>query len=286
MQQPSFRIYHPERRTSSVVFAAPHSGRDYCDELMSRSSLDAHLIRSSEDAFVDQLFETVSHTGCPLLVANKPRAYLDLNRGTEELDPALISDLEKRNLNPRISSGLGVVPRVVANGRAIYEGKLSRAEVDKRINRHWHPYHNALQGLLDSSRAEFGHSVLVDLHSMPHEAIESTARSRVPFPEIVLGDRFGAACGSDVILKIEAAFKRVGFRVARNTPFAGAYITQRYGRPSRNQHAVQVEIDRSLYMDETTIRPNADFEHIQKRLVIAAQEIADIGRRSVRLAAE
>jgi len=286
MSEQSYHVFHPDARSSAVVFAAPHSGRDYCDELMSRSVLDAHAIRSSEDAFVDELFDSVPTAGCPLLVAQKPRAFLDLNRGIEELDPALIQDLDKRHLNPRISSGLGVIPRVVANGQAIYHGKLSRAEVDRRIVQHWHPYHGALQSLLDESRDRFGKAILVDLHSMPHEAIESTGRTRVPYPEIVLGDRFGAACGSDIITRIEAAFADAGFRVARNTPFAGAYVTQRYGRPSRNQHAVQVEIDRSLYMDETAICPNGNFNRIQRMLARVVQDIADIGRDDLRVAAE
>lgn len=278
MSEPSFRVFHPANRSSSVVFAAPHSGRDYCDELMRRSVLDPHSIRTSEDAFVDDLFASVPQHGCPLMVAQKPRAYLDLNRGSEELDPALIENLEKRHLNPRISSGLGVVPRVVANGRAIYSGKLTRDEAEARIQRHWHPYHDRLQELLDESRASFGQAILVDLHSMPHEAIDSMARTRVPHPEVVLGDRFGAACGAEIVQQVEATFVNAGFRVARNTPFAGAFITQRYGRPSRKQHAIQIEIDRSLYMDEATITPNGDFERIQSLMNHVAESIAAIGR--------
>lgn len=282
----SFSIRHPSDRKSAVVFAAPHSGRNYCDTLLSRSVLDAHAIRSSEDAFVDHLFADVPDFGCPLLVAQTPRAFIDLNRSVDELDPALIAGLEKRSLNPRISSGLGVVPRVVAGGRAIYRGKLTRSEADARIRDHWHPYHKALQSLLDESHAAFGQAILIDLHSMPHEAIETTARARIPFPEIVLGDRFGAACGGHFVDRIESAFTANGFRVARNTPFAGAYVTQRYGRPSRRQHAVQVEIDRSLYMDETAIEPNSDFEEIRRRLTCVIRALAALGRPELSMAAE
>lgn len=286
MTKPSYRVYHPAQRSGAVVFAAPHSGRDYCRDLMSKTVLDSHAIRSSEDAFVDELFASVPACGCPLLVAQKPRAYLDLNRGPEELDPALIDGIGKRHLNPRISSGLGVIPRVVANGRAIYTGKLSLRDAEARIRDHWHPYHAKLQGLLDETRSVFGRAILLDLHSMPHEAIENTGRTRTPFPDIVLGDRFGAACDGEITDQVEEAFRAAGFRVARNTPFAGAYVTQRYGRPSRNQHALQIEIDRSLYMDEASICPNENFNAVQRGLMSVVKAIAAIGRDDQRVAAE
>lgn len=287
MPQPSHRILAPKALGTGVVFASPHSGAAYEDAFLRKSVLDGMAIRSSEDAFVDKLFDAVPLMGAPLLVADVPRAFVDLNRAADELDPALIDGARGASHNPRISSGLGVIPRVVANGRAIYRGKIPMAEARLRLAEHWHPYHRALRGLLDEARVQFGSTILIDCHSMPHEAIDQAggASNR---PDIVLGDRFGAACGATIMRRIEQAFVDAGFKVARNAPFAGAYVTQHYGRPSRAQHAVQVEIDRALYMDEATIQPLPQFDAVKRRLTRAISDIAEIGRpaRSMPLAAE
>lgn len=286
MPKVAFTTYEPERSTSCVVFASPHSGSDYCDEFMAQTILDSRVIRSSEDAFVDQLFLSAPEFGSHLLMAGAPRAYIDLNRSPDELDPALIEGVRRQGHNPRVASGLGVIPRVVSNGRAIYRGKIPMTEVRRRIDGFWTPYHAELGRLLDQSRARFGRAILVDCHSMPHEAMDGVSRKVARRPEIVLGDRFGAAAGADIVDRIEAAFVRAGFAVARNAPFAGAYITQAYGRPSRQQHAVQIEIDRSIYMDEATILPNARFEQVRALLRGVVSEIASIGYEDLPLAAE
>lgn len=286
MTPSAYHVKYPEKHRSCVVFASPHSGRNYGDSFLQRSVLDRRAIRSSEDAFVDRLFEAASQHGAMLLCADVPRAFVDLNRSTDELDPALIQGVRRQGHNPRVASGLGVIPRVVANGRAIYRGKLTLTEAQARIDDYWIPYHNMLQLLLDRTHRRHGQSVLIDCHSMPHEAIDGMARGGMPAPHIVLGDRFGATCGADIVDQIETAFTAAGFIVARNTPFAGAFITQSYGRPSRRQHAVQVEIDRSLYMDEATIAPNADFAAVQQALSVAIKDIARIGPVQMPLAAE
>ena len=278
MHRLAFQITHPERRTTSVVFASPHSGRDYPRSFLRQSALNEHAIRSSEDAFVDDLFESAPAHGAPLLCASVPRAYVDLNRSADELDPALIEGVRKAGHNPRVASGLGVVPRVVANGQVIYTGKISRAEADRRIETYWRPYHAALRLQLTEAQRQFGQAILIDCHSMPHEAMDSVARSGVRRPDVVLGDRFGAAAGEQIVDRIEEAFYQAGLVVTRNTPFAGAYITQHYGRPSNGHHAVQVEIDRSLYMDEQSIRPNSRFRTFKRLLDGVIGEIAAIGR--------
>lgn len=281
-----FRLDMPESWTTSVIFASPHSGRDYPSAFLRDSILDEHAIRSSEDAFVDRLFSAAPRYGAPFLAARAPRAFVDLNRSADELDPALIEDTRRVTHNPRVSSGLGVVPRVVANGRSIYRGKISRQDAQDRLNRYWHPYHARLQALLDESHARFGEAILIDCHSMPHEAIDSICLGRGPRPDIVLGDRFGAAAGQDVIEQIEAAFASVGLTVTRNAPFAGAYTTQHYGRPSREQHVVQVEIDRSLYMNEMTIEPNSDFGAFQDLMTEVISLLTAFGAQDVPLVAE
>jgi N-formylglutamate amidohydrolase len=283
----AFDLIRPAVRTSCVVFASPHSGRDYPASLLLRSELDARQIRSSEDAFVDRLFETAPLHGAPLLAARAPRAWVDLNRASDEFDPALIEGVARRPHNPRVASGLGVIPRVVAGGRAIYSGKIELDEAHERIDSCWTPYHAALQDLLTESHVEFGDSILIDCHSMPHEAIELAGGPGGRRPHVVLGDRFGAAAAPRVMARIEAAFVSAGLRVARNTPFAGAYVTQAYGRPSRRQHAIQIEIDRSLYMDEALVVPHAGFDAFRTRLDRVIAQIAAIGRSEAeRVAAE
>ncbi|MCZ4261533.1 N-formylglutamate amidohydrolase [Limimaricola sp. G21655-S1] len=287
MRMAAFDLTRPAARTSCVVFASPHSGRDYPKSLLARTGLDARLIRSSEDAFVDQLFAAAPEHGAPLLAARVPRAWVDLNRAADELDPALVEGVVRRAHNPRVASGLGVIPRVVAGGRAIYSGKIGLDEARERLDTGWSPYHAALQSLLAESLEQFGESILIDCHSMPHEAIELAGTRGRPRPHVVLGDRYGAAAAPRVMARIEAAFTAAGLRVARNTPFAGAYVTQTYGRPSRRQHAVQIEIDRSLYMDEARIEPHSGFEAFRARLSGVIAEIAAIGATdSGQLAAE
>jgi N-formylglutamate amidohydrolase len=285
MQVQAYRLHRPLGPVSPVVFSSPHSGAEYTAEFLAMTGLDALAIRSSEDAFVDRLFAAAPDHGAPLIAARAPRAYLDLNRAPDELDPALIAGVTRIAHNPRISSGLGVIPRVVANGRAIYQGKLPMAEAEARIAHVWHPYHAALRGLIDAAHAAHGQAILIDCHSMPHEAIEVHARPGIPAPEVVLGDRFGAAAGREVVDRIEAAFAAAGLRVARNAPFAGAYIAQAYGRPSRRCHVVQIEIDRALYMDEARVEPRADFAAFQALITGVIAEITG-ARRQMPLAAE
>jgi N-formylglutamate amidohydrolase len=224
--------------------------------------------------------------GAPLLAARVPRAFIDLNRAADELDPAVIDGLSRTPHNPRVLSGLGVIPRVVAGGRAIYAGKLPLAEAEARVARYWQPYHEMMKDLVERTLAGFGQALLIDCHSMPHEAIEVHSRPGSLRPEVVLGDRFGAAAGSIMMDRVEAAFRGAGLRVARNAPFAGAYIAQAYGRPSRGAHVIQVEIDRSLYMDEARIEPRADFAAFRSLIGGVVAEITGALRRDVPLAAE
>ncbi|WP_121067326.1 N-formylglutamate amidohydrolase [Chachezhania antarctica] len=282
----AYRLIEPVVRRSSVVFASPHSASSYPVDFVRRSLLDKHSIRSSEDAFVDQLFNEAPDFGAPLLLSGAPRAYVDMNRSPDELDPALIEGVPPQAHNPRVASGLGVIPRFVANGRAIYRGKITLSEAQRRIDLYWRPYHDEIQRQLEISHALFGNAILIDCHSMPHEALDSVVRRGVARPEIVLGDRYGAAAGADIVDRVEAAFQAVGLVVARNTPFAGAFVTQAYGRPSRRQHAIQIEIDRALYMDERRIEPNARFHTFREILKQVIAEITALGYDELSLAAE
>jgi N-formylglutamate amidohydrolase len=280
----AYVLKSPLRAYGPMIFAAPHSGRDYPATFLARAILDRQAIRSSEDAFVDQLFGSAPALGAPLLAARAPRAFIDLNRAADELDPAVIEGITRTAHNPRVSSGLGVIPRVVAGGRAIYRGKLSLGEAQARITRFWHPYHQALERLIEDTRTCHGQAILIDCHSMPHEAIEAHSRPGQPRPQVVLGDRYGVAAGREVMERVEAAFAGAGLRVGRNAPFAGAYVAQAYGRPSRGVHVVQVEIDRALYMDEARVEPLPGFAAFRD---LIAGVVAELVRPSgLALAAE
>ncbi len=282
----AYALHAPEQATTPLVFASPHSGRAYPQALAGRSALTLSQLRSSEDAYVDQLFAAAPRHGAPLLAAHLPRAWIDVNRAADELDPALIEGQRRGSLSPRVASGLGVVPRVVSGGRAIYRGKLPLAEAETRIRDVWRPYHATLSRLMDDAQRRFGRAILIDCHSMPHEALDAVAVGGRR-PDLVLGDRYGAAARPDLVDRVEAEFRRAGFTVSRNAPFAGAYIAQAYGRPPLDRHAIQVEIDRRLYMDEETVEPHAGFDELRARLDGVVARLCDLGRANARpLAAE
>ena len=287
MSAESYHLTEPAVRNTSVIFSSPHSGRRYSAAFLAQTQLDSTSIRSSEDAYVDLLIDTAPSCGAPLIAAEAPRAFIDLNRAVDELDPAVIDGIARSMHNPRVSSGLGVIPRVVANGRAIYPGKIPLPEAQARITRFWNPYHAALRSLIRQSCSLFGEAILIDVHSMPHEAIDAHAKPGLLRPEVVLGDRFGAAASREVMDRVEATFVNAGLRVVRNAPFAGAYIAQAYGRPALGQHVVQVEIDRALYLDEANVEPGPNFAAFRDVMAKVVAGVSDIGRAGdIRLAAE
>ena len=266
MIERAFRLVLPRKRSSCAVFSSPHSGRRYPPSFMARVVLDELRLRSSEDAYVDRLIEAAPRFGAPLLAATYSRAFVDLNRAASEMDPAVVHGAPKQPTNARICAGLGVIPRVVGEGREIMSGKITLFEAESRLARGYRPYHNCLARLLTDSRDRFGEAILFDCHSMPSEARRAAPRMAAGPPDIVLGDRYGAACAPWVFEAAHAAFVDAGFRVARNAPFAGGHITQYYGSPSQNTHALQIEIDRAIYMDEANITPNPGFDAIRDRL--------------------
>lgn len=283
---PPYRILAPVGPVAATVFSSPHSGRWYPPAFVRRARLGALALRASEDAFVDELFAAAPQFGAPLICASAPRAYIDLNRGADELDPAVVEGVRATGLNPRIAAGLGVIPRVVAEGQGIYVGRISRAEAAERIARHHAPYHEALTGLMRRAAAPRGTAMLFDCHSMPSDALRAAPRVRGRRPEIVLGDRFGAAAADWAMAEAQAAFEAAGFVVVRNTPFAGGYITQRYGRPSQRWHAIQIEVDRALYLDERRIERSAGFEPLRNALEPVIARLCGAASDVVALAAE
>jgi N-formylglutamate deformylase len=281
-----YRLIEPAELSTPVVFNSPHSGNEYPEALVSRSRLDPHALRASEDALVDQLFQSAPKFGAPLLAATAPRAWVDLNRGPAEFDPALIEGVKTSGLNQRIAAGLGVVPRIVSEGEPIYDGKISLSDAEARVNNFHTPYHRVLDSLLRRARDKFGIAILFDCHSMPSEALRAAPKVRGRLPEIVLGDRFGASSARHIAAATQSAFEAQDFIVARNAPFAGGYITQRYGRPSRGLHAIQIEIDRGIYLDETQVKPGPDFDSVTSRLSSVIERLVEISTGTSALAAE
>ncbi len=245
-------IRMPVVQTLPVVFSSPHSGRAYTDAFMATARLDRDTLRRSEDSYVDEIFAAAPSLGAPLIAATFPRAYCDVNREAWELDPAMFEDALPAWVNTtsaRVGAGLGTIARVVANGEAIYGIRLRFADAQHRVRTCWQPYHDALAGLVGDTVARFGMCLLVDCHSMPSSA---TAARRPP-PDIVLGDIHGGACAPPVMRLMEQFWSRRGYFTRRNDPYAGGYVTRHYGRPSSGVHAIQIEIARSLYMQELTL---------------------------------
>ncbi|MEQ1902058.1 MAG: N-formylglutamate amidohydrolase [Devosia sp.] len=254
-----------------IVFNSAHSGRDYPERFLKMTRLDHLSIRQSEDAYVDELFARAPHLGTPLLRAHFPRAYLDVNREPWELDPQMFAEPLSDRFNtasPRVAAGIGTLARVVAENKPIYREQLTMDDARMRIEGIYHPYHATLQKLLSEAISAFGLAVLIDCHSMPRI---SRSGDRLA-PDIVLGDRYGTTCAGGIVDLVEMIFSGAGLRVARNRPYAGGFVARTYGRPQHGIHALQVEISRHLYMNETTLEKTEGFPailQVLERLTLA-----------------
>ena len=266
---PSHEVIAPRRRSLPLVFSSPHSGDDYPAEFVAASRLSALELRRSEDSFVDELFCAAPEEGAPLLRALFPRAYVDPNREPFELDQAMFADPLPDYANtrsPRVACGLGTIARIVASGAEIYRDKLSFDEASARIHRHYWPYHTTLRQLVDETRADFGFCILIDCHSMPSHGVAMNGHKVASDLDVVLGDGHGQSCASAVIDCVEASLTAMGYRVGRNDPYSGGFVTRHYGRPSEGVHALQIEISRKLYMDEARIERSPELQRMKKDL--------------------
>lgn len=242
------------------VFNSPHSGRCYPPRFMAMTRLDADTIRKSEDCYVDELFGSAVSLGAPLLAANFPRAYLDVNREPWELDPRMFSDPLPPYANirsARVAGGLGTVPRLVGEGLDIYPVRLPLSEAAGRIESVYKPYHATLKRLVSATQARFGYAVLIDCHSMPASIRVGDTGLR---PDFIVGDRFGTSTAPALTEQAIGLLSGMGYTVAHNKPYAGGFITEHYGRPAGGLHALQIEINRGLYMNERTLQKSAGFD--------------------------
>ncbi|HDZ75519.1 MAG TPA: N-formylglutamate amidohydrolase [Aurantimonas coralicida] len=277
---PAFEILEPDEPTIPFVFCSPHSGRDYPSDFIAATRLSGESIRRSEDLYVDRLFDFVPDLGAPLLAARFPRAYLDVNREPYELDPKMFAETLPAFVNAgsiRVAGGLGTIPRIVAENEEIYRDVLPLAEGLRRIEELYKPFHQAIEEALQRTRERFGLAILIDCHSMPSSVRALPGGRR---PDIVIGDRFGTSAAGRLVSIATSRIVALGYDVARNKPYAGGFITERYGRPPVGFHALQIEINRGLYADERQFRPHAGFDSLRQRLTtfvagFAAEVAAD-----------
>lgn len=263
---PPVRVLQPVRQSLPIVVSSPHSGRHYPADLLSRTGLDERTLRSSEDSFVDELFASAPELGAPLVAATFPRVYVDANREPYELDPAMFSDPLPDYVttrNARIAAGLGTIARVVSNAVPVYAGKLAFEDAVHRIEGYWRPFHAALTDAIEATRDRFGFCILVDAHSMPSnvQTVGADGRSH-PVGDVVLGDCHGTSCSPVLTGRIERLLGHQGYRVRRNAPYAGGYVTRHYGRPDLGVHALQIEVKRGLYMDERRLERTAGLQRV------------------------
>ena len=276
---PPFLIDHPDAQSVPLVFASPHSGRDYPADFVAGARLDPVSLRRSEDGFVDDLFAAAPEFGAPLLRATFPRAFIDANREPFELDQGMFSDKLPGYVNTdssRVAAGLGTIARVVSSGQDIYPRKLTFSEAAERIHAYYRPYHKALETLIHETRERFGYAVVVDCHSMPSiggPLDPDIGRGRADF---VVGDCFGSTCAPYITDEIECTIAGFGYAVARNKPFAGGFTTRHYGRPRDGVHTVQIEINRALYMNEVQIEKNAGFDRVAKQMTDVIVALAQL----------
>jgi N-formylglutamate amidohydrolase len=264
-----FEILPPREWTAPVVFNSPHSGRQFPLAFLRQSRLAATALRKSEDCYIDELFLSCVEHGAPMLRALVPRSYIDLNREPYELDPRMFATELPGYVNtgsPRVAGGLGTIPRIVSEGEDIYRGRIDFADARQRIEQIYVPYHRTLSALINEVMAKAGEVLLVDCHSMPASATAHVAPPIAGAVDVVLGDRYGASCGEDLSAFVEEQLRAQGLRVLRNKPYAGGFITQNHGAPQRGRHALQIEINRGLYMNEATLAKKDEFGAVKRAL--------------------
>jgi len=270
-----FEVLEPVSQTIPFVYSSPHSGRIYPPDFIAQSRLQGIAIRRSEDHYVDELFSAASVLGAPLLLANFPRAYIDVNREPYELDPRMFDGMlpPYANINSlRVAGGLGTIPRIVAENMEIYARRVPVEDALRRIDTIYKPYHATLRRLIARTHVKFGFGVLVDCHSMPGNIRIAGSNIR---PDFILGDRYGTSASADLSRAAMQILEELGFNAVRNKPYAGGFITEHYGRPSRGLHALQIEVNRSLYVDETTLEKRPDFDAVAAAITLFMKRMAE-----------
>jgi N-formylglutamate deformylase len=269
-----FEVHEPVSQTIPFVYNSPHSGRIYPPEFIAQSRLEGISIRRSEDQYVDELFGAAVDLGAPLLLANVPRAYLDVNREPYELDPRMFDGLlpPYANINSlRVAGGLGTIPRIVAENMEIYARRLPVQEGLERVESVYKPYHSTLRRLIARTHVQFGFGVLIDCHSMPGNVRVAGSNAR---PDFIIGDRYGTSASAELSRTAIGILEEMGFAAIRNKPYAGGFITEHYGNPASGLHAVQLELNRAIYMDERRRERSPRFAQVASDFGVLADVLA------------
>lgn len=275
-QPPPFEIAEPAIWRSPIIFNSPHSGSVYPEQFLSASRIDLAGLRRSEDSFMDELIGGLTDAGFPVVRVNFPRSYVDVNREPYELDPRMFTGRLPSFANTRsmrVAGGLGTIPRVVGDGEEIYRERLGVDDALGRIELLYKPYHRALRRLIHKAHQTFGTVILVDCHSMPSTGISPDEPKR---PDIVIGDRYETSCAPQLPNIIDDVMRSLGYSLARNKPYAGGFITEHYGNPASGLHAVQLELNRAIYMDERRRERGPRFRQIAADFLTLADALAAI----------
>ncbi|MGV7212475.1 N-formylglutamate amidohydrolase [Bradyrhizobium sp. UFLA05-112] len=271
---PPFEIIEPTEWRAPIIFNSPHSGSVYPDDFLAASRIDLPTLRRSEDSFMDELIGHLSARGFPVVRVNFPRSYVDVNREPYELDPRMFSGRLPSFANTRsmrVAGGLGTIPRVVGDGQEIYRERIAVDDALARIETLYKPYHRALRRLINKVHQMFGTVVVVDCHSMPSVGVSRDEPRR---PDVVIGDRYGTSCTPLLPDRVEETLSGLGYSVGRNKPYAGGFITEHYGNPASGLHAVQLELNRAIYMDERRRERGPRFDQVAADFAILSDVLA------------
>ena len=273
-QKALIEVKVPAHQNACLVISSPHSGRNYNPKFLSSSRLDCLAIRRSEDPYVDKIFRNVINMGIPAIYALFPRAFVDPNRGLRELDPKMFKGrIPNIDFSSRAAAGFGVIPRCVASGERIYSKPLPAIEATRRIDAHYKPYHNRLSSLIEKTLLKFGQCLLLDCHSMPSSTFGFKDINKSNKKDIILGNRFGKTCAPEILEAAKTILIDLGFSVAVNDPYAGAYIISHYGKPQNKVHALQLEINRELYLNEKTFTPLPALDTVSTKMLCLVKKL-------------
>src|ERR1700760_2719348 len=273
---PPFEIVEPGEWRAPIIFNSPHSGSVYPQDFLTASRIDIAALRRSEDSFMDELIDDLSGRGFPVVRVKFPRSYVDVNREPYELDPRMFTGRLPSFANTRsmrVAGGLGTIPRVVGDGQEIYRDRLSVDDALARIETLYKPYHRALRRLINKVHQMFGTVVLVDCHSMPSVGVSRDEPRR---PDVVIGDRYGTSCTPLLPDRVEETLTGLGYSIGRNKPYAGGFITEHYGNPASGLHAVQLELNRAIYMDERRRERSSRFGQVSLAFARLADALAAV----------
>jgi len=254
---PAFTLVMPKHLSAGILFTSPHSGRFVPNEIRANTNLDDFALRTYEDSYVDKIIETIPQHGLPTIAGNYSRVFIDLNRDPNILDSKVVAEVTTPGECEYTSAGHGLIARHISQGKEIYVSKLSLEAAKARIELVHKPYHNEIAKQLKSMKSRYGQAWLFDIHSMPNSSL------RGEHVDIVLGDRFGSSCMADITICAKQHFEKFGFKVMVNRPFAGGFSTRIYGKPMERLHALQIEVNRKLYMNEHSLVINNGFATIQ-----------------------